>query len=96
MKIGKNINFDEYKPKDSEIAEQKKKLNIIFLYINLGVPLLEDDIEPDETNKISSSQHKYKYEFDIDKVVYYRKITFSLYENETNLKCFFLSYDNSF
>ena len=88
LKENPNINFDEYKPKDSEIAEQKKKLNIIFLYVNLGVPLLEDDIEVDENNKITSSQHKYKYEFDIDKVVYYRKITFSLYENETNLKCF--------
>ena len=43
--------------------------------MNLGVPLLEDDIELDDTNKISSSQHKYKYEFDIDKVVYSRKIT---------------------
>ena len=89
LKENPNINFDEYKPKDSEIAEQKKKLNIIFLYVNLGVPLLEDDIELDETNKISSSQHKYKYEFDIDKVVYHRKITFSLYENDSNLKCFF-------
>ena len=89
LKENPNINFDEYKPKDSEIAEQKKKLNIIFLYVNLGVPLLEDDIELDDTNKISSSQHKYKYEFDIDKVVYYRKITFSLYENDINLKCFF-------
>jgi len=89
LKENPNINFDEYKPKDSEIAEQKKKLNIIFLYVNLGVPLLEDDIELDDNSKISSSQHKYKYEFDIDKVVYYRKITFSLYESETNLKCFF-------
>ena len=89
LKENPNINFDEYKPKDSEIAEQKKKLNIIFLYVNLGVPLLEDDIELDDANKISSSHHKYKYEFDIDKVVYYRKITFSLYESDTNLKCFF-------
>ena len=89
LKENPNINFDEYKPKDSEIAEQKKKLNIIFLYVNLGVPLLEDDIELDENNKISPPQHKYKYEFDIDKVVYYRKITFSLFESETNLKCFF-------
>jgi len=89
LKENPNINFDEYKPKDSEIAEQKKKLNIIFLYVNLGVPLLEDDIELDENNRISPPQHKYKYEFDIDKVVYYRKITFSLFESETNLKCFF-------
>ena len=89
LKENPNINFDEYKPKDSEITEQKKKLNIIFLYVNLGVPLLEDDIDLEDSNKISSSQHKYKYEFDIDKVVYYRKITFSLYENDTNLKCFY-------
>ena len=82
-----NINFDEYKPKDKEILEQKKKLNIIFLYVNLGVPLLEDDIELGENNKLSSVQHKYKYEFDIDRIVYYRKITFSLYENDNNLKC---------
>ena len=89
LKENPNINFDEYKPKDNEIAEQKKKLNIIFLYVNLGVPLLEDDIDLDDTNKNSSSQHKYKYEFDVDKVVYFRKITFSLYENESNFKCFF-------
>lgn len=82
-----NVNFDEYKPKDKEIAEQKKKLNIIFLYVNLGVPLLEDDIELGENNKLSSGQHKYKYEFDIDRIVYYRKITFSLYENDNTLKC---------
>ena len=82
-----NINFDEYKPKDKEIAEQKKKLNIIFLYVNLGVPLLEDDIELGENNKLSSVQHKYKYEFDIDRIVYYRKITFSLYENDNSAKC---------
>ena len=82
-----NVNFDEYKPKDKEIAEQKKKLNIIFLYVNLGVPLLEDDIELGENNKSSSGQHKYKYEFDIDRIVYFRKITFSLYENDNTFKC---------
>ena len=80
-----NVNFDEYKPKDKEISEQKKKLNIIFLYVNLGVPLLEDDIELGGNNKLSSGQHKYKYEFDIDRIVYYRKITFSLYENDNSL-----------
>lgn len=82
-----NVNFDEYKPKDKEIAEQKKKLNIIFMYVNLGVPLLEDDIELGENNKLTSGQHKYKYEFDIERIVYYRKITFSLYENDNTLKC---------
>ena len=82
-----NVNFDEYKPKDKEIAEQKKKLKIIFLYVNLGVPLLEDDVELGENNKLSLEQYKYKYEFDIDRIIYYRKITFSLYENDYNLKC---------
>jgi hypothetical protein len=87
LKENPNVNFDEYKPKEKEIDEQKKELKIIFLYVNLGVPLLEDDAELGENNKLSLGQHKYKYEYDIDRIIYYRKITFDLYENDNSFKC---------
>ena len=43
-----NVNFDEYKPTEQEITSQKKNLKIIFLYTNLGTPLLEEDCEVEE------------------------------------------------
>ena len=90
-----NVNFDEYKPTEKEITSITKNLKIIFMYINLGVPLLEEDCEVEEiqnfdykfNNKKPKFIYKYKYEFDLDKIVYYRKITFSLYEKNDNAKC---------
>ena len=82
-----NFNFDEYKPKEDEIKAQISELNIIFLYVNLGVPLLEDDDELGENNKQFSGQHKYKYEYDKDRIIYYRKISFSLDKNDPSSKC---------
>lgn len=87
-----NVNFDEYKPTDKEITSQKKNLKIIFLYVNLGTPLLEEDCEVEEIEDDLSSDPKkkkekyiYKYEFDIDRIVYYRKISFSLYEQDESI-----------
>ena len=99
LKENPNMNFDEYKFNDNVISEEKKKLNIIFLYVNLGVPLLEDDLETGENGDggieigkngkpyLDKHKYKYKYEFDIDRIVYYRKIVFSLFENKNNIKC---------
>jgi hypothetical protein len=75
-----NVNFDEYKPTEKEITSITKNLKIIFMYINLGVPLLEEDCEVEEiqnfdykfNNKKPKFIYKYKYEFDLDKIVYYR------------------------
>ena len=87
-----NVNFDEYKPTEQEITSQKKNLKIIFLYTNLGTPLLEEDCEVEEVEDELSSDPKrkkekyiYKYEFDIDRIVYYRKISFSLYEQDDSI-----------
>ena len=72
-----NVNFDEYKPTEKEIASQRKNLKIIFLYINLGTPLVEEDCEVEEIEDINPNNTKkekfkyyYKYEFDIDRIVY--------------------------
>ena len=89
------INLENYKPSDSEIASLKKNLKIIFLYVNLGTPLLEEDCEVEEIeDDVSSDLNKktehyiYKYEFDIDRVVYYKGICFSLSDfDETIPRC---------
>ena len=89
-----NVNFDEYKPTENEISSQRKNLKIIFLYVNLGTPLLEEDCEVEEIEEINPNKKRkekykyyYKYEFDIDRIVYYRNISFSLYEENENISC---------
>lgn len=89
-----NVNFDEYKPTEKEISSQRKDLKIIFLYINLGTPLLEEDCEVEEIEDININNKKkekfkyyYKYEFDIDRIVYFRNISFSLYDENETINC---------
>lgn len=95
FKKNPNLNFDECRPTDKLISDVKKNLNIVFLYVNLGVPLLEDDLDTVESgeggeidkdkNYSDKNKYRYKYEFDIDRIVYFRKIRFSLYEKNERI-----------